>query len=426
MDDVSRMVARQYEAYAYPAPFTDLAAQIAEGYFEFGNPADYAALLWPEGRPRRPLSILAAGCGTVQAAYLAHTNRDSEVIGVDLSEASLAHERFLQERHGLANLRLFRGDLREVHELGRRFDCIVCSGVLHHLADPDAGLRALAGVLAPQGAMTLMLYGATARTGVYMLQDALRRLRVPQSAEGVAFARRLVEQLPDDHFARWYLRGAAELRDDAAFVDTFLHPQDRAYTVPQVLDFLERNGLAFGGWVDNAHYYADAALARFTPEVRGAVAALPAREQWAVVEMLTQNLGMHMLAARHAGEGTPAPEPDFASPGWQSLVPRRVPGLRRAEAGGRAGSAGVASIADNPRASSAAPAVAFSRSGQTIELGPGQAALLEAADGSRRIADLLALPALAQVPAAAREPLTREFLAQMWRLGHLLFARGAA
>jgi SAM-dependent methyltransferase len=409
VDEVTGMVARQYEAYAYPQPFSDLAAQVAGGYFEYGNPADYAALLWPEGRhtrPQRPLRILAAGCGTVQAAYLAYTNRDADVVGVDLSEASLAHERYLQQQHGLANLRLFRGDLRQVREIGAEFDCIICSGVLHHLADPDEGLRALAGVLAPDGAMTLMLYGATARTGVYMLQDALRRLHVPQSAEGVAFARRLVEQLPERHFARWYLAGAAELRHDAAFVDTFLHAQDRAYTVPQVLDFLERNGLAFGGWVDNAHYYPDAALARFAPEVRSAVAALPAREQWAVVEMLTQNLGMHMLAVRHAGHRGPGPEPDLASPGWQALTPKRVPGLKRVP--------------------SPAHAPAYTRGGQTFELGPGQAALLDAADGSRRIGELLALPALAHVPAGTREGLTREFLAQMWRLGHLLFSRRTA
>lgn len=409
MDDVSTLVARQYEAYAYPEPFADLAAKVAEGYNELGNPADYAGLLWPRGRPRGPLKLLAAGCGTVQAAYLAYTNRDAEVWGVDLSEASLAHERHLQDRHGLTNLHLFRGDLREVHELGQAFDAIVCSGVLHHLGDPDEGLRALAGVLAPGGAMTLMLYGATARTGVYMLQDALRRLKVPQDGAGVAFARRLVEQLPAQHFVRWYTGAAAELRHDAAFVDTFLHPQDRAYTVPQVLDFLERNGLAFGGWVDNAHYHADFALARFSPDVRNAVAALPSREQWAVVEMLTLELGMHVFVARHAADGATAVHAeDLQAEGWERLVPHHAPGLRRA-------------------APSAPGAFAYVRGGGApMHLGQGQAALLEAADGSRRIADLLMLPVLAPVPQPQRGPLVREFLALMWRLGHVILSREPA
>lgn len=406
MDDVSGLVARQYEAYAYPAPFADLTAKLAEGYSELGNPADYAALLWPAGRPRRPLKLLAAGCGTVQAAYVAYTNRDAEVFGVDLSEASLAHERHLQDRHGLANLRLLRGDLRDVHELGQTFDAIVCSGVLHHLADPGEGLRALAGVLASGGAMSLMLYGATARTGVYMLQDALRRLKVTQDAAGVAFARRVVEQLPAQHFVRWYTGAAAELRHDAAFVDTFLHPQDRAYTVPQVLDFLESNSLAFGGWIDNAHYHADMALAHFSPDVRGAVAALPPREQWAVVEMLTLNLGMHVFVARHAADAAAAVQAeDLQAEGWERLVPHRAPGLQRAAPG----------------------AFAYSRGGGApVHLGQGQAALLEAADGKRRIADLLALPVLAQVPPPQRGPLVRDFIAQMWRLGHLFLAREPA
>lgn len=408
MEDVSHLVARQYEAYAYPAPFNDLAAKLAEGYAELGNPADYGALLWPGGRPQRPLKLLAAGCGTVQAAYLAYTNRDAEVFGVDLSEASLAHERHLQDRHGLTNLRLFRGDLRDVHELGQAFDAIVCSGVLHHLAEPDEGLRALANVLAPGGAMALMLYGATARTGVYMVQDALRRLKVAQDATGVAFARRLVEQLPAQHFVRWYTAAAAELSHDAAFVDTFLHPQDRAYTVPQVLEFLERNGLAFGGWIDNAHYFADAALARLAPEVRGAVAALPPREQWAVVEMLTLEHGMHVFVARPAASaGLAVQAEDLQAEGWERLVPHWAPGLRRVAA--------------------APGAFAYSRGAAApVHLGAGQAALLEAADGTRRLVELFALPALAQVPQPQRRPLVREFIAQMWRIGHLLLTREPA
>ena len=282
MDDVSRMVARQYEAYAYPEPFPDLAAKVAAGYFELGDPSRYGPLIWPEGRPRKRLRILSAGCGTVQAAYLAFTNRDCEVVGVDLSAASLGHERYLQDRHALSNLHLYQGDLRDAGRLGQTFDYIVCSGVLHHLADPDAGLRALTGVLAPDGAILLMVYGATARAGVYMVQDALRRLRVPQTTEGVTFARHLLEQLPDHHYVRWYLSGAAELKHDAALVDTFLHPQDRAYTVPQLLEFLARNGLALQGWIDNGNYFPDAALAGFEPEIRDAVAALPESDQWAV------------------------------------------------------------------------------------------------------------------------------------------------
>src|SRR6476659_7129338 len=136
MEDVSNLVARQYEAFAYPEPFADLKAEIAKGYYQVGDPSIYGPVLWPRGRPQRRLKILVAGCGTIQAAYSAFMNPEDEVVGIDLSEASLAHERFLQEKHGLSNLRLFKGNLLDVGSLGERFDVILCTGVLHHMADP--------------------------------------------------------------------------------------------------------------------------------------------------------------------------------------------------------------------------------------------------------------------------------------------------
>ena len=47
-----------------------------------------------------------------------------------------------------------------------RFDFIRCTGVLHHMEDPLAGLRALAQVLHEDGLMGVMVYGRYARTGV--------------------------------------------------------------------------------------------------------------------------------------------------------------------------------------------------------------------------------------------------------------------
>src|SRR5690348_3578119 len=114
MEDVSQLVAKQYEAFAYPEPFPDIADEMAKGYHQIGDPALYAPVLWPRGKPDRPLRILVAGCGTVQAACIAYTNHQDEVVGIDLSDASLAHERFLQERHELGSLKLFRGDLLEI------------------------------------------------------------------------------------------------------------------------------------------------------------------------------------------------------------------------------------------------------------------------------------------------------------------------
>jgi SAM-dependent methyltransferase len=66
--------------------------------------------------------------------------------------------------------------------LGQRFEHVVCTGVLHHMPDPDAGLRALRDVLAPNGAMQLMVYAPYGRAGVYLLRAYCRQLGVGSSS----------------------------------------------------------------------------------------------------------------------------------------------------------------------------------------------------------------------------------------------------
>jgi 2-polyprenyl-3-methyl-5-hydroxy-6-metoxy-1,4-benzoquinol methylase len=58
----------------------------------------------------------------------------------------------------------------------------MCTGVLHHLPDPDKGLRALHDVLMPESAMHLMVYASYSRAGVYLLQDYCRRLGIGTTA----------------------------------------------------------------------------------------------------------------------------------------------------------------------------------------------------------------------------------------------------
>jgi len=330
MEDVSNLVARQYEAFAYPEPFADLKAEIAKGYYQVGDPSIYGPVLWPRGRPQRRLKILVAGCGTLQAAYAAYMSPSDEVVGIDLSEASLAHERYLQERHGLDNLKLFKGDLLEVGSLGTKFDVVISTGVLHHLADPGAGLAALRDVLAPDGVMVLMLYGQTVRTGVYMLQDAFRRVGVTQDEDGVARVRRMLAELPSRHYAQDYIRAARELKHDAALVDTFLHPQDRAYTVPQLLDLVETAGLSFQNWIDNHPYWRNGFWGSESA-VAAAVDPLMPRDHWAAVEMLSQATGMHAFTVRHADADVA--RVDFDGEDWRRFVPHPAPGLARKAAG---------------------------------------------------------------------------------------------
>lgn len=313
-----------YSQYPYPEPFTDLPERQAKGLHEAGDPSHYAALLWPSGPPAK-LRILVAGCGSTQAASIAFANPSSEVLGVDLSAASLAHEQKLIDMHRISNLTLRQADLTQ-EALGS-FDLIICTGVLHHLVSPGDGLIALRKNLSPSGVMVLMLYGTANRVGLYMVQDMLRRMGAKQDAHGIEMARNLIDALPANHYVRRIIGNLSgrDVGSDAGVVDAFLHPQDRAYSCSEVLEFVQGAGLEFQGWLDNSFYYPHATIP--PGPIHEAVSALPDREQWSIVENFTLAIGRHMFIATNQPRS--AFEVSFDGDAWLSYRPTRAPGLVR-------------------------------------------------------------------------------------------------
>src|SRR5277367_494917 len=226
-----------YERMPYPAP----AANLDSSQHLYANPDSRKALLhliWPAGAPRRKLRILVAGCGTSQAVRYALREPDAEITAVDISETSLSHTRKLQRKYELSNLELHRLPIENAAALGRSFDLIVCTGVLHHLLDPDLGLSALRDVLAPEGAMHLMVYARYGRTGIYMMQDYCRLLGIGTSQGELADLGATLDALPADHPISPLLRRVKDFRQADAMADTLLHPRDRAYTVSELYAWL--------------------------------------------------------------------------------------------------------------------------------------------------------------------------------------------
>jgi len=265
-------------------------------------------------------TVLVAGCGTSQAVRYARLRPHAWVVGVDVSAASLEHTRALAARHGVANLELHRLELERVGELGAQFDHIVCTGVLHHLADPALGLRRLREVLAPGGAVTLMVYARYGRAGVYMLQDYCRRLGVGTSPGELADLTATLRELPLGHPLSRLLRESRDFGDDDALADALCNPRDRAYTVPELLALVDGAGLRFGRWERQAPYLPDCGALRGTPH--GArIAARPAPEQYALVELFRGTIVRHTLIAFHAGDRTSGAV-DFDD---AAAVPVRVP-----------------------------------------------------------------------------------------------------
>src|SRR6195952_2246692 len=130
---ISGQVSAFYEAHPYPPPVDDLQAY-RQAWDDSRRRAD-CHLFWPDQPYRDDRSILVAGCGTTQAAHYALRWPRAQGIGIDVSAKSIAFSQGLKRKYALANLEVRQLAVEHAAELGRRFDHVVCTGVLHHMPD---------------------------------------------------------------------------------------------------------------------------------------------------------------------------------------------------------------------------------------------------------------------------------------------------
>ncbi len=354
-------VRRQYETYPYPERDpAEEAGRLIEGspshpveidHFLFGGRRDWSG----------PFRALVAGGGTgdgliMLAQKLADIGCPAEITYLDMSEASRAVAEARAAARGLTSIRFVTGDLLAAPEHGV-FDYVDCCGVLHHLADPDAGFAALAAALAPGGGIGVMVYAPYGRTGVYPLQAAFGRLlRDDPPAEQVRLARAALRALPPTNwFGRNELLG--DHRDsDAGLYDLLLHSRDRAYTVADLSGALERTGLAVVSFLEPARYRPRLYLPP-GPEFAERVAPLAPMERAALAEQLAGNMKTHIVYAARPGEtGEARPDRADAMPHLRGVAPEAL-ARQVAEAGGfRVGVDGLSHMVPVPKG--AAPLIA--------------------------------------------------------------------
>ena len=224
--------------------------------------------------------------------------------------------------------------------LERRFDLIVCTGVLHHLADPDAGLRALRASLQPDGAIYLMVYAPYGRTGVYMLQEYCRRLGIRPSEQEIDDLTSVLKALPQHHPLVAVLRGSRDAMNADALADALLNPRDQSYSVPQLFDFIERNGARLGRWYRQAPYLPQCGAIASTPHATR-LAALPEREQYAALELWRGTMTGHSAIVHRQDASDPRVQAGFADERWLRYVPFRLPSTLCVQERLPAGAAGV-------------------------------------------------------------------------------------
>jgi SAM-dependent methyltransferase len=242
-DDVSLLVRQQYEEHPYPrwvhaavapAPMTlneHLRRQFPTAAFEPLATSD-------------DLEILVAGCGTGRHPIeVARQYRGARILAIDLSLASLCYAKRKTPPALATQIEYGQADILKIAPIGRIFDLIEVSGVLHHLAEPLAGWRALLALLRRGGFMHVGLYSELARREIVAARAFIAEKGYRPTADGIRECRQELLNSP--------LKGVAKAGDffgTSECRDLLFHVQERRMTIPEIKSFLADNGLRFIGF----------------------------------------------------------------------------------------------------------------------------------------------------------------------------------
>jgi len=247
-DDVSAQVRSQYEENPYPK------------WVKVPNPGKPETLdsFIRATFPRSPfvelgknegVDVLVAGCGTgLHPIGTALKFQVAQVLAVDLSLTSLCYAQRQTHALGLNTIEYAQADILKLPSIGRTFDLIETSGVLHHLADPLAGWRALLLMLRPGGVMWVGLYSEIARRDIVSARDFIAERGYRPTAEDIRRCRQELFDCADGT----PLKNVTVIRDFFTVSecrDLLFHVQEHRLTLHQIAAFIAENNLQFLGFV---------------------------------------------------------------------------------------------------------------------------------------------------------------------------------
>jgi 2-polyprenyl-3-methyl-5-hydroxy-6-metoxy-1,4-benzoquinol methylase len=353
--------------------------------------------------------VLVAGGGTGDhTIFLAEQLRDydASVTYIDISRSSMEIAKERARIRELDNIEWHHCSILDIASLNLDpFDLITCTGVLHHLPEPERGIASLRGMLAPEGAMSLMLYGRIGRMAVYAGQELLRLVNdgVDDPRVKTQHAMALVKCLPESN---WLFRGGDHERqlkeyvdDESNLNDVLLHEQDRAYSVTEVYEYLAGADLEL---IEFTSFFTNPPIRRFMydpmawindPALGEHVRRMPHPRQQAIAEAMNCVLTCHGFYAAPRSTGR------VAMPDDENMVPFFL----YFDAGDLA----------NHLRDAAGRSVGLEHRGNTIQFGVGKysADLLAGIDGTRCMGELFDMVRRQSGGAATDHDLGRDFMA---------------
>jgi SAM-dependent methyltransferase len=189
--------------------------------------------------PPKEGRILVAGSGSFAPYTMSVANPRAEITALDLATSNLRRARLHCLVHSRHNVRFFQGDLLDLTITPGPFDFIDSFGVLHHLHNPAAGLRALERRLVPGGILRVMVYGRYARREAESIRRGVKLLGI----DNLSKLKQLLYRAKPESRIRRYLDNSWEARSDSGLADLFLHPCVHTYRIDEFLAMVSQSRL---------------------------------------------------------------------------------------------------------------------------------------------------------------------------------------
>ncbi len=308
MDAVTKSVKDMYAQFPYPSPQGG-----RQKYFELLNLLKFfsiEAAYSLEGK-----TVLDAGTGTgsrlIEAAAVL---KRTHFVAVDVSEVALRIAKEAAAERGLRNIEFRLVDLTDDSIGSERFDIVLSMGVIHHLSDPQRGLRNLVAQLCPAGIIFLYLYGGIGG------QERMRRKQIVSlllGSDNRNFERgiSLIKGLGFDTFEYgWTQNVDDETTRDAMIVDAYLHVNEKLFDADSLIGLLNGTDLGsflvYGVTCGSAGGLFESRISpsgtsrlpvtpiaqHFTnPTVREAYEALPLSEKYRVLDLILKPNGYTVM-----------------------------------------------------------------------------------------------------------------------------------
>jgi SAM-dependent methyltransferase len=249
---------------------------------------------WDHTSVAQTARFWVAGCGTNQAVFAGLRFPNATIVASDLSEQSLASAGRSAQALGVHNIE-FRNESVNSARYREEFDFIICTGVIHHNADPREPLSRLAAALRPAGFMELMVYNRYHRVSTTAFQKAIRLLRVGADFEDeLRIAQAIARSLRSDGSMDRLLESQQRV-SESQFADALLQPVEHSYTVESLQQLLAECGLELLLPCINQY---DKAAGQFhwnlefaDSEVAARYLALPDPERWKITHHLLLERG---------------------------------------------------------------------------------------------------------------------------------------